>query len=174
MNISLRLIENDDLEMLHRWMNEKHLFPFYMREPISIESVFKKFKLRIGGEHSIKCMCASIDNVPYGYAQWYLNRSYPNYGAAIIEKEFGFSIDYFIGEPSFLGKELGSQMLKLLIHQTFPILGKQDRIAYIGHDNPNQSAIRCTQKAGFIKDGVFVENGKNCTLYKAIESPPTQ
>ena len=167
MNVTLRLIDENDLHTLHQWLNREHLFPFYMQEPISIEAVFDKFKPRVGGKQKTKCLFASLDGKPFGYAQWYMNRSYPDYGASTIGREQGFSIDYFIGETSFLGKSLGSLMLKQLIEQIFPILEAKDKVAFIGHDNRNERAIRCTKRAGFVKDKVFTENGKDCTLFSS-------
>ncbi len=128
--------------MLHRWLNRKHLFPFYMQEPISFAEVFDKFEPRVGGNHKTKCLVACLDGNPYGYVQWYLNRSYPDYGAAVIGKDFGFSIDYFIGEMACLGKSLGSSMLRQTTKQTFVLLNASDQVAYIAHDNRNNPAIR--------------------------------
>ena len=161
MNVALRLIDESDLQTLHEWLNREHLFPFYMQEPMSIEAVFDKFKPRVGGHHKTKCLFASSDGIPFGYVQWYLNRSYPDYGVFLIGKELGFSIDYFIGETYFLGKSLGSLMLKILVEQTFPTLDVKDQTAFIVHDNCNERAIRCTKRAGFLKDKVFKENGKS-------------
>ena len=165
MNITIRPLEVSDIELLHYWLNQKHLFPFYMQEPISIEKLFEKFKPRVGKDHKTKCAITSFKEVPFGYTQWYLNRSYPDYGAASLGKGSGFSIDYFIGETNFLGKGLGSSMLKSLILKTFPLLNGSDQIAYICHDTNNLPAIRCTKRAGFKEDVKFSKSGKNYALY---------
>ena len=165
MNLTLRSLELVDLETLHLWLNLEHLFPFYMQEPISTQEVLTKFRPRVGGRHRTKCLFACIDSIPFGYVQWYLNRAYPDYGAAVLGREFGFSIDYFIGEPDYLGKALGAPMLKLLVEHTFPLVNESDRIACIAHDDLNYRAIRCTKRAGFKEDGRFIDKGKSSTIY---------
>ncbi len=174
MQVTLRLIENDDLETLHRWMNEEHLFPYYMQEPISIEAVHSKFRPRVGGRHKTKSLFACANDTPFGYLQWYLNASYPDYGAAVLGKNHGFSIDYFIGETAYLGKALGSVMLRALAETIIPIQEPEDRIAFVAHDNLNKAAIRCTKRAGFVENKFFVENEKKSTLFAFSKMTATQ
>lgn len=154
-----------DLETLHHWLNLSHLKPFYTQEPVSTEEVRSKYRPRVESGHPTRCKIVCAGAVPFGYCQWYLNQDYPDYGASVIGKSFGFSVDYFIGEPNYLGKGLGSAMLKLLIDQIFPLLSDKDQLACIGHDDRNRLAIRCTMRAGFKKDRHFVEDGVPSTLY---------
>ena len=65
--------------------------------------------------------------------QWYLNRSYPEYGIELLHREFEVSIDYFIGNPRFLGRGLGSMMLVALLNEIEPNLAPEDRVFCIAH-----------------------------------------
>ena len=170
MSLSLRPLEPADFELLHRWLNELHLRPFYIAEAISFEDVASKYASRVGDQHAAKGVIAAEDDQPFGYMQWYLNRSYPEYGAAIIGRTAGVTIDYLIGERRFLGRSLGSKMLKALVQLILPELDDADRVFHIGHDNENLRAIRCTQRAGFVADGEFVENGRPSTLFVRNEA----
>ena len=95
--ILVRPLQETDLEQLHHWLNAPHLFPHYMQEPISLEGVDRKFQPRIGGDHYCHPLIASCADVPFGYLQWYLNRSVPEYGVGTIGEIDGVSCDYFIG-----------------------------------------------------------------------------
>ncbi len=92
MRLILRPLEQTDFVLLHNWLNEPHLRPFYMREAVSLEYVSKKYTPRIGNGHATKCVIAVENEQPFGYMQWYLNSSYPEYGAAIIGRTKGVSI----------------------------------------------------------------------------------
>ena len=112
MRLKLRPLEETDFALLHDLLNEPHLRPFYMREVVSLEYVSQKYRPRVGKDHNTKCVIATQNDQPFGYMQWYVNRSYPKYGAAIIGRTDGVSIDYFIGDKFFLGRRLGSEMLR--------------------------------------------------------------
>ena len=159
----------DDLEMLHAWKNQPHLMPFYMRGPVSLADMTEKFTPRIDGRHHCHSFVAECDGRPFGYAQWYLNRDYLGSGIALAERPSGVSIDYFIGDPAFLGRGLGAQMLDALVRDAAPKLAPADRIFHICHDDQNLRAIACTRDAGFIAVKPFTETGKACTLFERDE-----
>ncbi len=163
--LALRALADADLKLLHRWLNNAHLRPFYMREPVSFDHVTRKFLPRIGSAHACHCLIAEKDSVPFGYAQWYLNRDFPDYGAAIIGKSFGVSIDYFIGNVDYLGRRLGSKMLRALVSDVAPHLDADDRVFYVGHDDNNERAVRCTTLAGFVASESYRDGSAKCTLY---------
>ncbi len=101
--------------------------------------------------------------------QWYLNRSFPDYGAATIDVGQGVSIDYYIGEPAYLGRGLGSKMLSVLVEQAKPVLDQPDRLFCIGHANENLRTIRCSKRAGFVELKSFEEKGIASTLFTRDE-----
>ena len=118
-----------------------------MQRAVSLDYVSKKFAPRLDDDHATKCVIATENEHPFGYLQWYLNRSFPDYGAAVIGRMKGVSIDYFIGDDRFIGRRLGAKMLSALVTQTLPKLEPQDRVFHIAHDNENLRAIRCTKSA---------------------------
>jgi RimJ/RimL family protein N-acetyltransferase len=163
--VAVRRLHAADLPRLHRWMNEPHLFPYYMRAATSLHDVTNKFTPRLAADHPTKCLIASADGTPFGYAQWYLNRSYPDYGIATLGRPDGVSIDYFIGDPTFLGRGLGARMLVALVDGAAPGLDAPDRIFHIGHDIQNAAAMACTSRARFTDAGRFIDGGKACRLF---------
>jgi aminoglycoside 6'-N-acetyltransferase len=165
MTLNLRPLAQEDFELLHGWLNKPHMHPFYVTEPVSLASVGEEFALRVGGGHAINSVIASEDRRPFGYLQWYLNAAYPDYGAATLGKTDGVSIDYFIGEESFLGRGLGPSMLNSLVETTLPALEPIHRQYFICHDDNNRRAIQCTRRAGFVADRQFIAGGISSTLF---------
>lgn len=172
MSLQLRPLEQADFVLLHNWLNRPHLRPFYMQRAVSMDYVSKKFAPRLDGDHATKCVIAAENEQPFGYMQWYLNRSFPEYGAAVIGRMDGVSIDYFIGDEGFIGRRLGASMLSALVMQTRSNLEAKDRIFHIAHGNENLRAIACTKRAGFVADREFVENETRSTLFVRNETQP--
>lgn len=163
----MRALQEIDLARLHNWLNAAHLKPFYMQEPISIEEVSRKFRPRIERSDSCHSLLAYQAGVPFGYIQWYLNRSVPEYGVATIGEIDGVTFDYFIGDTDYLGKGLGASMLFSTIEMITELLGLEDRIFFVGHEPKNKNAIKCSKRAGFIHQDQknYTENGKHYQLY---------
>ena len=161
----LRALQPGDMKLMHTWLNEPHLRPFYRQGPDPLESVEAKYLPRLDVASRTACVVASIEDQPFGYMQWYLNRSYPEYGIELLEREFGVSIDYFIGDPRYLNRGLGSMMLVALVNEIEPGLAPEDRVFCIAHADENVRAIRCTTRAGFVRASSLIENGAPITLF---------
>lgn len=164
---TLRALVHGDLPMLTRWKSAPHLRPFYVKpdETITAESVHRQYEPRLRGQEPTHSVIAASGGRPFGYLQWYLNRSCPDYGIAIIGRPEGVSIDYFIGEAWALGKGWGAAMLRALVGHVAPQLAPDDRVFHVGHDVENSRAIACSKRAGFRETRRFVEAGRNCVLF---------
>jgi RimJ/RimL family protein N-acetyltransferase len=150
--------------MLHRWLAEPHLRPFYMRQDIDLAECDAKFRPRCAPGHPTKVLIGMIDNEPFGYCQWYLNRSYADWATTIGTFE-GVSIDYFIGVPDKLRHGLAAPMLHALVERAAAELANEDRLFWITHDDRNHIAKRATIVAGFRAERAVVDRGKPSTLF---------
>jgi aminoglycoside 6'-N-acetyltransferase len=162
--LTIRPLADADLSMLHAWFAEPHLRPFYMRSDMTTDDVDVKFRPRCEPGHPTKVLIALIGGKPYGYCQWYLNRSYPDWATTIATAD-SVSIDYFIGDPKYLGQGLAAPMLGLLLENAAPAICTEDRDFFITHDNDNLIAQRATLAAGFVPVRALVNIGKPSTLY---------
>ncbi|MBX3578901.1 MAG: GNAT family N-acetyltransferase [Rhizobiaceae bacterium] len=169
--VGLRRLRRSDITLLSAWLNAPHLRPFYMQEPIAPDEVVAKFLPRIGGRHRVRCIVAECGGRPFGYLQWYYNRSYPADSAAAAGEPDGVSIDYYIGDPGFLGQGLGSEMLLACRSDLDTRLAGRHRLIFIQHDDRNEAARRCTESAGFQQVRGFRSGARDCTLYRADPLP---
>lgn len=165
MAVQMRPLSIQDMPLLHEWLNQPHLRPFYEREPSTLEQVVKRYACRVADDHRTKCLIAELGGAPFGYLQWYLNRSFPEYGIDTIDLSDGVSFDYYIGDPAFRGQHLGSAMLNAAVEYAKPLVRAEDRLFCAGHRPENTSAIRCSQHAGFTYRKDFIEDGLTHELY---------
>lgn len=164
--VTVRPLQTPDLDLMVRWKSQPHLRPFYVKtKPPDPEDTHRSYGNKCGDAGPTFGTIACVDGTPYGYLQWYLNRSWPEWGRETIGWSNGASIDYFIGETWALGRGLGSAMLRALVHAVMLRLTGPDRRLFIGHDSRNRRAIRCTQAAGFRPDGTFKEDGVAFDLF---------
>lgn len=151
--IDLIPLSTQHLSLLHGWLNQPHMRLHYQREPITFEQVTKKYQDRITYQQPVICYIACYDDKPFGFIQGYKNQDQPDY-AAVIGIHTGISLDLFIGEPTFLSKGLGREMLRAYMdHKAFEDFPHQTE-CYICHNINNVAAIRCSTMVGFkyVKD----------------------
>ena len=92
---------------------------------------------------------AEVNNQPVGFIQCYRHADYPDWDKIVgIKKAAG--IDYLIGEPEFLGKGIGSQMIHQIAQIAFDLFPDIDLILSTPQ-KLNLASCRALEKAGFKK-----------------------
>lgn len=161
--ITFRPLNEDDFVLLHGWLNQPHMRQFYQDTPVSLSDVVNKFLPRARLETPTRDHIAQYREKPIGKLQCYKIIDYPE-TAKELELTSGIGIDLFIGEPEFVGKGIGSLMLKSYVHKiAFPLFQQEDS-CYICHDLTNTIARSCSRKAGFYPVREVIEEGKSCEL----------
>jgi RimJ/RimL family protein N-acetyltransferase len=109
-NIVLRNFQNNDLELMAKWLNKSYIIKWY-KNP---EEWLSEIKDESGEFSFIHHYIVMIDNAPIGFCQYYdcfyakedwYNVETPN------DK---YSIDYLIGEEAYLNKGYGKAIILLL------------------------------------------------------------
>lgn len=162
--LTIRPLAEADLPLLFSWLNEGHLRPYYQRKPISIRDVEEKYLPRLSPDHPTHCLIAEANACPFGYLQWYFNRDFPEYGIDILAEPNGVSLDYFIGDPDYLGRRLGDRMLRAAIASFGQNIAAEDALCFVGHHRNNRSAISCSKRAGFTFRKHFIEEDEEHVL----------
>ncbi len=119
----------EDLPLLKFWLDESHVKTWWDQNMI-------KYILRLAADSPIKCFIIKIDNVPVGFIQ-----HYPSGYQAGAE-----GVDFFIGNPTFIGKGLGAFLLSEFIERMLPA-----KTVVVDPDVKNVRAIRTYEKTGFQK-----------------------
>lgn len=161
--IEFRLLRENDLPLLYEWLNQFHMKEFYQKEPITLDAVVAKYTPRILQNEPTFSHIALLKEKPLGYIQCYKNIDWPEY-AKQVGLLNGISVDYFIGDPSMLGKGYGSEMVGAYLKEYAFTLFPEETDCYVCHDAKNLTATRSSEKSGFKYQRDVIENGVVCKL----------
>lgn len=148
-NISFRKLRLDDLSLMYLWLNKSHVHQWYDKDKENtLEEIKKRYGPKIKGEKPTDCFLVLYESKPIGYIQSYKVNDWPEFGNYVGYDDQTASVDLFIGDDSFLGKGLGSLMLKKFLKEI--LFAKSEIITcIIGPEPKNARAIKSYEKAGF-------------------------
>lgn len=135
--------------LLDKWFKASHVARWWP-VPEEHEDFFNSFLKRIrSGAQPYLVLC---NDRPIGYIQTYSinvskDRWLPKLSGNII------GIDQFVGEPEYLGKGIGTLFIKAFVAN---LVAKDKTVTIVVDPDPtNAVAIRCYEKVGFKKIGVY-------------------
>ena len=145
--VTLRLMTEHDLVMLHQWLNRAHIVEWWGNERPSLGKVQEKYLPRILAEDNVTPYIGLLDGSPFAYAQSYIALDSGD-GWWEEETDPGVrGIDQSIADPALLGKGLGTKLVRTLVNLLF----SDPQVTKVQTDPApeNLRAIRCYEKAGF-------------------------
>ncbi len=146
--IAFRSLTHDDLPLLHRWLNKPHVQAWYRRGPANLQYVIDKYGKHIDGRLATFCYLILYDAQPIGYIQTYRIADYPNYHRQIGCGDTAAGVDLLIGERAFVGRGLGSLVIRRFVNEVVFTRLPVDSIVTGPHPG-NTASIRAFEKAGF-------------------------
>lgn len=101
------------------------------------------------------------DGKEIGYIQYYKKQDFPSEHGHDTSNlpAYMAALDWYIGEPEYLLKNIGSEALNLFMEQ---YISKNFDAVFVDPDTENVAAIRTYEKAGFVASKVI--NGITCML----------
>lgn len=153
--LTLRLMTEHDLPMLHDWLNRPHIVEWWGGEDQrpTLDEVLEHYLPRVLAEESVIPYIAMLGEEPIGYAQSYVALGSGD-GWWEDETDPGVrGIDQSLANPAQLNKGLGTILVRTLVETLFA----DPAVTKIQTDpSPNNyRAIRCYEKAGFVQQGVI-------------------
>lgn len=149
MKFEFKPVTPNDYELLHTWLNRKHVAKNW-NGPQSFDEVKTKYDKK-RSSHFVFPYMVYLNNEPIGYIQSY-QADLVGHGWWENEPHGTWGVDQFIGEENFIGKGLGPLFLKQF---TDKLLTQPEVNRIITDPSPsNTSAIRAYEKAGFKKVGI--------------------
>ncbi len=153
MNITFKPLKESDFQLIYTWIQQPHIKQWWS-DPEEWDQFVAKYQQKITSEYR-GCFIILSDTTPIGYIQWYNANKFPEWPH---EPEGTYGMDLFIGNPDFLGKGLGTEIVKLFTQMLFKKPAVKRII--INPDVNNLAAIRCYQKAGFVTLGKIPERNE--------------
>ena len=176
MDVSFRRLVDDDLPMLHRWLNEPGVVRWWEGDDVSWDAVVRDYGSTCTDpvEHWI----ASVDGRDVGWIQCYAAADEPDetepWFALGIRRDAA-GIDYLVGEPADRGCGRGSAMIRAFVVDVVFGLHPEWSQACAGPYAANTASWRALEKAGFRFVGIGDDADGPCRLM-AIDresAPPT-
>ena len=153
--VALRLMTEQDLPMLHEWLNRPHILEWWgaEEERPTLDEVRQHYSPRALAEDSVTPYVAMLGEEPIGFAQSYVALG-SDAGWWQDETDPGVrGIDQSLADPAQLNKGLGTTLVRALVQRLF----SDPTVTKIQTDPApdNHRAIRCYEKAGFVQQKVI-------------------
>jgi len=152
--VTLRPLTEEDLPMLHGWLNRPHISEWWggEEECPTLDDVREHYLPEVLAAESVTAYIAMFEGRPIGYAQSYIALGSGG-GWWEDETDPGVrGIDQSLADPAQLNRGLGTLLVRALVAKLF----SDPAVSKIQTDPApdNHRAIRCYEKAGFAKQGI--------------------
>lgn len=146
MTIGFKRLKEGDLPLLFKWLNTQHVVEWYEKKTTTFDEIKVKYMPRITGAEPTKPFLIVADQVPIGYIQEYYVNDDPELKPYVNGKFIG--LDLFIGDPTYLGRGLGTQILREFLKQV--VFQEKEIEGCLVDPSPNNPRmIRANEKVGF-------------------------
>lgn len=147
--VTFRLLTDDDLTQLKRWLEDPDVAPWYKSDSTELEALQREYGDKIRGEDLARGYIIQVDGQDVGYIQCYVIDDEPDYARQIEVDEGAVGIDLFLGDPAVRNRGLGAVVIRALLDQV--VFGEMSApVAIIAPEPGNARAIRAYEKAGFV------------------------
>ena len=155
-HITLRLMTEGDLAMLHEWLNRAHIVEWWggEEERPSLAEVHEHYHPSILADECVSPYIAMLKDEPVGYAQSYTALGSGD-GWWEDETDPGVrGVDLSLANAGQLGQGLGTMLVRALAEMLF----SDASVTKIQTDPApeNLRAISCYEKAGFVRHSSIV------------------
>ena len=144
-------LRENDLSLIHRWLNTPHVSQWYSIFGISNPSrneVERKYMPRIRGTDPVDCYLILHDDIAIGMVQSYKIDDFPEEKTNFDLDQSCAGIDIFIGEENYIHRGLGSLIVSRFLRDIVFTKYNVDCCIVDPHAN-NEIAIKAYNKAGF-------------------------
>jgi len=134
--------------LIHKWFNEPHVQKFYSLRNWSEQEVLDKLQPTIDSTKAISAFIIFYNDNPIGYIQCYKVSDFPWPMQDLSDEQShqGAGLDLFIGDPYYVGKGLGKNLLnQFLIEKIWPHF----KYCVVDPDERNTTSKQLFEKCGF-------------------------
>jgi aminoglycoside 6'-N-acetyltransferase len=143
-------LRSSDLPSLAVWLARPHVARWW-REPCDLVSVEQNYGQLAEGLDPTEGFIAHFNGRPIGYVQRYLIDEHPDWCETIhaaLGHAGGIGIDYLIGEPDFVGRGVGRQMICRFVDASWKRYPSAGRIA-VALQQDNIGSWKTLEASGF-------------------------
>jgi len=146
--IAFRRFDAADFQQVFLWLLRPHVARGYARPPGSFTEFVAKYGARTRADNPVQAYVVTVDGADAGYIQTYSIAEFPEYAAQLGCDEKAAGVDLFIGEPAFLHRGIGSQVLRRFVAEI--VFGRNAASCCVaGPAEGELGSIRAFENAGF-------------------------
>ena len=143
--IGFRPLEEADLPQIEAWLRAEHVAQWW-RDPLEI--AVEKRGEALEGRREVEHYVILEDGRPVGMIQTYRVGDHPDWMELIEAEPEAAGVDLFIGEPTAVGRGLGSEVLRKFVG-TVVFMRPETTAAVATVEETNERSWRAFEKAGF-------------------------
>jgi len=150
-DVTFRRLVDDDLPLLHRWLNEPGIVRWWEGDDVSWDGVVRGYSSGRDPD-STELYIASVEDRDLGWIQCYPTVEEPDECEqwwALGVNRTAAGIDYLVGEPADRGRGLGSAMIRAFVDDVVLGLHPAWTQAAAAPLEANVASWRALEKAGF-------------------------
>lgn len=144
-------LRREHFELLSRWLAEPHVARWWAHDA-SPEAVEDDFGGTIDGTEPAEDFVVLLDGRPIGLIQYCRLHDYPEYVDEMAEvypvEPTAATIDYLIGDPTGVGRGVGSSMIRAFVERIWATDPEIDHVV-VPVNSGNVASWRALEKAGF-------------------------
>jgi aminoglycoside 6'-N-acetyltransferase len=165
MDFTFRRLNDADLPLMHRWLNDPGVVQWWEGDDVSWEGVVRDY----GSTNTdpVEHWIALADGEEAGWIQCYSSADDPEeaekWWAAGVDRSAA-GIDYLLGDPEMRGKGLGSEMIRAFVDQVVFGMHPEWSQACAAPFEANVASWRALEKAGFRFAGIIEDKTLPCRL----------
>ena len=153
-----RRLTDDDLPLLHAWLNEPGVVRWWEGDDVSWEAVVRDYGS--ASTDPTEYWIASVDGADVGWIQCYATADYPDevevqhwWGLGLDRTVAG--IDYLVADPDNRGRGVGTTMIRAFVAEI--VFGMHPQWTQVAASPlaENIASWRALEKAGFVYVGTF-------------------
>jgi aminoglycoside 6'-N-acetyltransferase len=145
--IRFRRLKEDDLPLLHEWLQREHVRRWWDKHE-TYDQVAEHYLPAIRGLEPTELYLIEVDGEAAGFIQTYLASDFPQYAALVDVGEGVAGVDLFLANEAQTGRGLGSQVLDRFVNDV--VFARSTTSACIADPAVgNLASIRAFEKAGF-------------------------
>ena len=148
MIITFDVLTKNHFPLLLKWLETPHVKTWWDSQlEWTLELIQKKYEPYLNSSNLMNAYIFSVESKPIGYIQYYNKHDFPReHDYALKLPESCAAIDWYIGEPEFIARGIGTKALKLFLD--IHVFSNFDNV-FVDPDTANAVAIRVYEKTGF-------------------------
>lgn len=169
MDVRFRKLTDDDLPLLHRWLNEPGVVRWWEGDDVSWEGVVRDYGS--ASTDPTEYWIAAADGRDFGWIQCYAVADYPDEDEVLAWWRLGVDrtaagIDYLVGDPADRGRGLGAAMITAFVRTIVFRNHPQWSEVCASPVAANVGSWQALRKAGFCFAGQFDSEHGPCRLLR--------